>query len=148
VAAVTMPVVFVAVGGALIVNAHLRRDDERFRAETARIVARAALEIKPGSIATLERAIREATALGFPAQIDAHGARYGVILERDGIAELTTPLDVGSARVRYDSSTVAVVGAAPLLVALLATTAAALLGLLLGNLLTTDLYYATRRVRA
>lgn len=148
VAAVTMPVVFVAVGGALIVNAHLRRDDERFRAETARILARAALELEPGPVETLELAIQEATALGFPAQIDAHGARYGVILERDGIAELTTPLDIGSARVRYDSSTVPVVGAAPLLVALLATTAAALLGLLLGNLLTTDLYYATRRVRA
>lgn len=147
-AAVTMPVVFVALGGALIVNAHLRRDDERFRAETARILARSALELHPGSTAALERAIQEATALGFPAQVAAKGARYGVILERGGIAELTTPLEHGSARVRYDSSTVPVVGMAPLLVALLATVTAILLGLLLGTLLTKDLQQATRRVRA
>lgn len=147
-AAVTMPVVFVALGSALIVNAHLRRDDERFRAETARILARSALELHPGSTAALERAIQEATALGFPSQIAAKGARYGVILERGGIAELTTPLEHGSARVRYDSSTVPVVGMPPLLVALLATVTAALLGFLLGSLLTKDLQHATRRVRA
>ncbi len=147
-AAVTMPVVFVALGSALIVNAHLRRDDERFRAETARVLARSALELHPGSTAALERAIQEATALGFPSQIAAKGARYGVILERGGIAELTTPLEHGSARVRYDSSTVPVVGMPPLLVALLATLTAALLGFLLGNLLTKDLQHATRRVRA
>lgn len=147
-AAVTMPVVFVALGGALIVNAHLRRDDERFRAETARMLARSALELQPGSTAALERAIAEATTRGFPAQVAAEGARYGVILERGGIAELTTPLDHGSARVRYDSSTVPVIGMAPLLVALLATVTAALLGLWLGSLLTKDLQQATRRVRA
>lgn len=147
-AAVTMPVVFVALGGSLIVNAHLRRDDERFRAETARVLARAALELQPGSTATLERAIQEATALGFPSQVAAKGARYGVILERGGIAELTTPLEHGSARVRYDSSTVPLLGTPPLLVALLATVTAALFGFLLGNLLTKDLQQATRRVRA
>lgn len=147
-AAVTMPVVFVALGGALIVNAHLRRDDERFRAETARVLARSALELHPGSTAALEHAINEATALGFPAQVAAKGARYGVILERGGIAELTTPLEHGSARVRYDSSTVPVIGMAPLLVTLLATVTAALFGLWLGSLLTKDLQHAARRVRA
>src|SRR5690606_7296495 len=147
-AAVAMPVVFVALGGSLIVNAHLRRDDERFRSETARVLARAALELHPGTTVSLEHAINEATKLGFPAQVAAQGARYGVILERGGIAELTTPLEHGSARVRYDSSTVPVVGVAPLLVALLATVTAALFGLLLGSLLTKDLQHATRRVRA
>lgn len=148
VAAVTMPVVFVALGSALIVNAHLRRDDERFRAETARMLALAALELHPGTVQTLEAAVHEATLLGFPAQVASQGARYGVILERGGIAELTVPLSTGSARVRYDSSVVPVVGMAPLLVALLATISASLLGLWLGNLLTTDLQHAARRVRA
>lgn len=148
VAAVAMPVVFVALGSALIVNAHLRRDDERFRAETARMLALGALELHDGAVQTLEAAVREATKLGFPAQVASQGARYGVILERGGIAELTVPLSTGSARVRYDSSVVPVVGMAPLLVALLATITASLLGLWLGNLLTTDLQHAAKRVRA
>lgn len=148
VAAVAMPVVFVALGSALIVNAHLRRDDERFRSETARMLALAALELHQGTVQTLEPAVHEATKLGFPAQVASQGARYGVILERGGIAELTVPLSTGSARVRYDSSVVPVVGMAPLLVALLATISASLLGLWLGNLLTTDLQHAARRVRA
>jgi signal transduction histidine kinase len=147
IAAVTMPVVFVALGCALIVNAHLRRDDERSRAETARMLARAALEMSPGNVGGLERAIARATELGFPAQIASPDARYGVIVESDGIAELTTPLDSGSARVRFSSSTVGVLGLAPVVVSLLAAVGAAVLGFLLGNLLSTDLYFATRGVR-
>ncbi len=114
VAAVAMPVVFVALGSALIVNAHLRRDDERFRAETARMLALGALELHRGTVQTIEPAVHEATKLGFPAQVASQGARYGVILERGGITELTVPLSIGSARVRYDSSVVPVVGMAPL----------------------------------
>jgi len=147
IAAVTMPVVFVALGCALIVNAHLRRDDERSRAETGRMVARAALEMQPGKLAGLEQAIDRAAELGFPAQIASPNARYGIILESDGIAELTTPLDSGSARVRFSSSTVDVLGLAPVVVSLLAAVGAAVLGFLLGNLLSTDLYFATRGVR-
>lgn len=145
--AVATPVSFVALGSALIVNAHLRRDDEVSRAETARTLARAALELKPGTIDGLERALVRAERLGFPAQISSPQARYGVILERSGIAELTTPLDMGSATVRFDASTVEVLSAAPVIVSLLATVAAAIIGYLLGNLLSTDLYYATRGVR-
>jgi signal transduction histidine kinase len=145
--AVATPVSFVALGSALIVNAHLRRDDEVSRAETARTLARAALELKPGTVDGLERALAKAERLGFPAQISSPQARYGVILERSGIAELTTPLDTGSASVRFDASTVEVLSPAPVIVSLLATVAAAILGYLLGNLLSTDLYYATRGVR-
>lgn len=147
VVAVATPVLFVALGSALIVNAHMRRDDEKSREETARVLARAALELRPGGVDGLERALARAERLGFPAQISSPQARYGVIQERSGIAELTTPLDTGSATVRFDASTVEVMSVAPVIVSLLATIAAAILGYLLGNLLSTDLYYATRGVR-
>jgi signal transduction histidine kinase len=145
--AVATPVLFVALGSALIVNAHLRRDDETSRAETARLLARAALEVRPGGIEGLKRALERAARLGFPAQITSPQERYGMILERSGIAELSTPLDSGSASVRFNASTVEVLSAAPVIVSLLATIAAAIVGFLLGNLLSTDLYYATRGVR-
>lgn len=147
VAAVTMPVVFVALGSALITNAHLRRNDEHRREETARILARSALELEPGRRSGLERALQRAGELGFPVQISSPKERYGIILERDGIAELTAPLDWGSARVRFSASTVEVLSIAPVIVALLAAVGAAVAGFLLGNVLSTDLYYATRGVR-
>jgi len=40
-----------SLGAALIVGAHLRRADERSREETARVLARASLEARPGPVA-------------------------------------------------------------------------------------------------
>lgn len=139
VVAVTMPVVFVSIGSALIVNAHLRHAEETSRRETARVLARASFEIAPGNVEGLKRAVDRARQLGFPAQIEAAQERYGVILDRDGVVELTTPLDAGSARVRFNASTIGVLSPAPVLVALLATVIAATLAWLLGTLLVTDL---------
>lgn len=153
VTAVTLPVLFVALGSALIVNAHLRQDDSANREQTARFLARAAFELEPGGVVGLERALDRAAALGFTAQIASPERRHGrilersVILERSGIAELTTRLESGDARVRFNASTVAVLGAAPVIVSLLAVVAAAIIGYLLGNVLGMDLYYATRGVR-
>ncbi len=147
VAAVTMPVVFAAFGCAVIVNAHLRRHDERSRAESARVLARSALELSPGRLKGLDGSIQRARQLGFSAQLGSPDERYDVSLERDGVVELTTPLDLGSARVRFSSSTVGVLSPAPVIVSLLAAVAAAVLGFLLGNVLSTDLYFATRGVR-
>ncbi len=147
VVAVATPVLFVALGSALIVNAHLRHDDQTIREETARILARAALEVEPGGLEGLDRALDQATDLGFYAQIAAPDSRHGVILEGRGIVELTTPLQNGNARVRFNHSTISVLSAAPLLVSLLATVAAAIFGFLLGNVLSMDLYFATRGVR-
>jgi signal transduction histidine kinase len=170
--AVATPVIFVTLGCALIVNAHLRRADEQNRKETARILARSALQLRPGTTDSLERAIERAQELGFTAQISAPRTRYGVILERGGILELTTPLDdppspkpeydhqlvsphaeqkpppdAASATLRFSSSTVNVASPPAVLVALLAAIGAAVLGYLLANVLSTDLYYATRGVR-
>ncbi len=145
--AVATPVLFVALGSALIVNAHLRHDDQLTREQTARVLARSALEVEPGGIKGLELALERATSLGFFAQIAAPDSRHGMIVERGGVVELTTPLDTGSARVRFNRSTVGVLSAAPVLVSLLATVAAAIVGFLLGNVLSMDLYFATRGVR-
>lgn len=147
VAAVTMPVVFVALGCALIVNSHLRRADERSRAESARVLARSGLELAPGRLKGLEQALKHAEALGFSARLSSATEVFGVNLERDGIVELTTPLDLGTARVRFSSSTVNVISPAPVLVSLLAAIGAAVVGFLLGNVLSVDLYFATRGVR-
>jgi signal transduction histidine kinase len=147
VVAVTTPVVFVAMGCALIVNAHLRHAEESSRRETARVLARAAFELEPGHVEGLKRAIDRARQLGFPAQIEAERERYGLILDKDGVVELTTPLDSGSARVRFNASTITVLSPAPVMVALLATVVAGLLALLLGTLLITDLNRATRGLR-
>jgi hypothetical protein len=48
--AIVTPVAFVALASALVASAHLRRADERQREETARVLARAALEPKPGLV--------------------------------------------------------------------------------------------------
>jgi signal transduction histidine kinase len=147
VAAMTMPVVLAAFGCTLIVNAHLRRADEGSRAESARVLARASLELSPGRLKGLQAALARAEELGFPAQLSSPDAPFDVSLESDGIAELRTPLQLGSARVRFSSSTVEVLSPAPVIVSLLAAVGAAVLGFLLGNVLSTDLYYATRGVR-
>src|SRR5204862_3764655 len=71
IAAVTTPVALLALGSALIVGAHLRRADERSREETARVLARAALESDTGALADagLKAAIEQGRALGFSAHV-------------------------------------------------------------------------------
>ncbi len=147
--AVATPVALVAIGAASVTNAHSRRADERHREDSARALARAALELGPGVI---ERAgIREATvaarSLGFYAKVRDERGSYGVTRSDDGIVTLTTPLDSNLAIVRFAGSTVQVLSLASLIVMLLAMAAAALLGASLGRALNRDLVNATRGVR-
>ena len=148
-AAVTMPVVFLAIGSALIVNAHVRRGDERDREETARVFARAALEAGPGVVRTagIETAIERGRALGFSARIEPHEGGYRVSRGDDGMVSLHAPLERGSAEVRFSGSTVGFLGSQSLLVALIATALAGFLGTALGATLARDLRGATRNVR-
>lgn len=149
-AAVATPVAFVAIGSALIANAHLRRADERQREETARALARSAFEIGPGVVpgAGLEGAIDRAAKLGFVANVTpGPPANYAVHRDEDGVVDLVTPLDTGSADVRFSGSTIGVLSFESLLITLLAVGMAALLGALLGRVLGLDLSNATRGVR-
>ncbi len=150
-AAVT-PMLFVALGCALIVNAHVRRADEDGRERVARIMARAVFEPKPATLEAvgLQDLYARARDLGFPTQIIESEHNYEVRPIEGGFLEITTPLDStppASALVRFHGSTVEVLSMESLLIAALAMVIAAALGLLLGNALTSDLYHATQGVR-
>jgi len=149
VAAVTTPVVFLVFGCALIVSSHLRRADERSREETARVLARAALELRPGVApgAGLDEAIAQGEALGFSATVNGKTDGYRVQRGGDGIVTVVTPLDDGSAQVRFKSSVTGLLGFPFVLVALLSTGIASGLGIALGRALGEDLRVATRDVR-
>ena len=149
VAAVTTPVVFLVFGCALIVSSHLRRADERSREETARVLARAALEPTPGVVsgAGLSEAIAAGELLGFKAVVHGWSDGYRVERHEDGIVNVVTPLDEGSAEVRFESSVVGVLSASFVIVAVLGTAIASGLGIALGRALGEDLRAATRDVR-
>ncbi|HET7541176.1 MAG TPA: hypothetical protein VFK05_14965, partial [Polyangiaceae bacterium] len=110
IAAVTTPVVFLVFGCALIVGSHLRRADERSREETARVLARAALEPRPGMAAGagLEDAILQGEMLGFRATVHPWPDEYRVQHGNNGAVTVVTPLDEGSAEVRFEGSGVGV----------------------------------------
>lgn len=149
IAAVTTPVAFLSLGAALIVGAHLRRADERQREETARVLARASLEARPGPVAGagLEAAIREGKLLGFDARVLGYTQGYAVTRGEDGIVTVVTPLDDGSAEVRFLGTTQGVLGLAFVGIALLVTALAGYLGTKLGTALGRDLRAAVRDVR-
>ncbi|MEO8906128.1 MAG: HAMP domain-containing sensor histidine kinase [Polyangiaceae bacterium] len=149
VAAVTTPVVFLVFGCALIVSSHLRRADEHSREETARVLARASLELRPGVVpgAGLDGAIAQAKALGFSAAVRNRPDGYRVERGEDGVVTVVTPLDDGSAEVRFKGSVVGLLSASFVLVALLGTGIASGLGIALGQALGQDLRMATQDVR-
>jgi signal transduction histidine kinase len=150
--AVVTPMLFVALGCALIVNAHVRRADEGSREKLARMMARAVFEPKPATLEAvgLQDLYARARELGFPTQIIESEHAYEVRPVEGGFLEITTPLDsneVASALVRFHGSTISFVSMESLLIAGLAIVVAAALGLALGNALTRDLYHATQGVR-
>jgi signal transduction histidine kinase len=150
--AVVTPMLFVAIGCALIANAHVRRADERSREEIARIMARSVFEPRPATLEAvgLQDLYARATELGFPTQVIESEHSYQIRPLEGGFIEITTPLDstpAASAIVRFHGSTVEILSPASLLFALLAIVMAAALGLALGNALTQDLYHATQGVR-
>lgn len=149
-AAVTTPVVFLAIGSALIVNAHVRRADERDREETARVFARAALETGPGvvALAGMEAALEAGRELGFSAERSSRPSGYSVTRADDGVVSLRAPLDSGGAEVRFSGSTVGFLSLSSTIVTLLAAALATVLGAELGTSLVNDLRNATRNVGA
>lgn len=148
-AAIMTPVVFLALGAALIVSAHVRRADERDREETARVFARAALEAGPGLVplSGIDAALERGRALGFSARRNSTPANYAVMRGDDGAAHLRAPLDTGSAEIRFSGSTVGFLSLSSVIVTLLAAAVAGYLGAELGGSLGSDLRSATRNVR-
>ena len=149
IAALVTPVVFLTAGSALIASAHLRSADERDREETARALGRAMLEQTPGRNAEEGRnaAIAAAAQLGFRAQLEPTPGDFRVERGRQGLVQVSTALDAGTARVEFRGSTVSGISWPPLLVALFAIGAAAAIGVWLGRLLSRDLRMANHGVR-
>lgn len=149
IAALVTPVVFLAVGSALIASAHLRSADERDREETARALARAMLEATPSRNDDVGRnaTIAAAAHRGFRAQLDPRPGDFRMERGRQGLVQITTSLDAGTASVEFRGSTVSVIGWRSLLVALGAVAAAASMGIGLGRLLSQDLKMADNGVR-
>ena len=150
--AVMTPMLFVAIGSALIANAHVRRADEHSQEEIARVMARAVFDPKPATLEEvgLQDLYAKATELGFPTQVVESEHLYHSRPLEGGFIEITTPLDTGvvaSAIVRFRGSTVQVLSTESLLLAGLALVLAAALGFALGNALTRDLFNATQGVR-
>ncbi len=113
------------------------------------MLARAALEPRPGVAAGagLDDAILQGEALGFKATVHPWPDEYRVRRDDDGAVLVVTPLDEGSAEVRFESSVVGVLSASFVLVALLGTVIASGLAIALGQALGEDLRAATRDVR-
>jgi signal transduction histidine kinase len=148
-AAVTTPVVVLALGAALIVSAHVRRADEREREETARVFVRAALDAGPGPhpFSGIDNALERGKELGFFARRNDATTNYVVTRTDDGMAILRAPLDSGSAQVRFSGSTVGFLSIPSVIVTLVALLVAGFLGNRLGSSLALDLRSATRNVR-
>jgi signal transduction histidine kinase len=147
--AVLTPVALVALGTALIASAHVRRADEVAREATARAVARAALELGPGVVesAGLSEAAARVTAFGFSATLSDDPKPYRIERADDGTTVVTTPLDAGSAELRFHGTTVPVLSMWSVLVALLTVALGGALGGSLGRAHTLDLQHATEGVR-
>ncbi|HVU05013.1 MAG TPA: HAMP domain-containing sensor histidine kinase [Polyangiaceae bacterium] len=147
--AVLTPVALVAVGTALIASAHVRRADEVAREATARTVSRAALELGPGVVesAGLTDAVAELDAFAFSVSLSDDPLPYRVEQGDDGSTVVTTPLDAGSAVLRFRDTTVPVLSRTSVLVALVTVLLAGALGGALGRAHTLDLQHATEGIR-
>ncbi len=149
VAAMVVPVGFVALGAALIAHAHVRRFDQESRERTAEAISRVALESSTGSVrdAGRDEALEAAARLGFSAYIDPTIRRFSLGRGNDGRIELIAPLDDGSAVLRFRDSDISPIALADAAIALFGVLLAAALGTPLGRWLAHDLAVATRRVR-
>lgn len=147
--AVATPVALVAIGSALVVNAHVRRADENSRETTARTMSRAALELGPGVVETagIDQARARAESLGFSPTVSADSGPYALRRGDNDVMVLTTPLDMGTALVRFHGSTVPVLGEGPVVIAVVTVLLAAALGSALGRAHAQDLEHATEGIR-
>lgn len=148
--AIGAPVALVGVGAVLIAHAHIRTFLEQSRRETAMLLARSALEPSAFGLNDPGRAdaIAAAAEFGFLAHLDPKSSVETVVTrEADGQIAVTTPIEDGTAQVRFSAELDPALVASGAMGALVAVLVAAALGLLVGRALAGDLSLATRRVR-
>jgi signal transduction histidine kinase len=147
-AAVVAPVAFVAFAASLLVHAHLRAFDTSAREQDAMELAEAAFQPLGGRTDGRKEAGEEARANGFAAELSYAGAARGVVHNDEGQTIVTVPLTDGHVTLRFDTARVSAVSGVYILIALIATAIAGLLGARLGGAFAQDVLLATREVQA
>jgi signal transduction histidine kinase len=145
--AVTVPVLFVALGASLLVQAHVRVFDNDERVDQALKLAGGTLDLVDGNAVGRGAALAAAAAHGIHASVDETRKTKRVVRDDEGMTYVRVPLDDGHAELSFaaarPSSIVWVYG-------LLGAVAAALAGILgsrLGRRFVSDVGIATRAVR-
>lgn len=143
-AAVTAPVVFVAVGASLLVYAHARVSEAALRQRTAVDLGTGVLDLVKGSPSGRDRAIAEAELQGYRAEI-VHDTSSPVPKASDN--QVVVPLEDGYATIDFSAARVSPVIGIYALLALTAAACAAFVGSRIGALFTEDLWLATQGMR-
>jgi signal transduction histidine kinase len=146
-AAVTAPVIFVALGASLLVYAHARVNDAALRRKTAIDFAAGVFDLVKDSSRGRDEAALVGDRVGYRSEI-FHGPVPPKSDEDDAANNtVTVPLEDGYAVVHYGEARVSPVIGVYALVAFVAAACAAFLGSRIGGLFTEDLWLATQGVR-
>lgn len=145
-AAVTAPVIFVALGASLLVYAHARVNDDALRRKTATDFAAGVFDLVKDSASGRDEAALVGDRVGYRSEI-FHGPLPAKSSDDDAESTVTVPLEDGYAVVNYGEARVSPVIGVYALVALVAAACAAFLGSRIGGLFTEDLWLATQGVR-
>jgi signal transduction histidine kinase len=146
IAAVTAPVIFVALGASLLVYAHARVNDSALRRKTAIDLSAGVLDLVNESSSGRDEAILVGDRVGYRTEIF-----HGPVPDKSSADEtentVVVPLEDGYAVVSYGEARVSPAIGVYALVALVAAACAAFLGSRIGGLFTEDLWLATQGVR-
>ena len=145
--AVAAPVAFVALGASLLVYAHTRVQDSLAREANASELVRGTLELVEGDATGRGDAIAQAAAHGYNVSLESQEAQYGVAYDDEGQTKVTVPLDRGHAVVRLETSRLSPTTGIYVLLALVATALAGILGSRIGAAFAEDVALATREIR-
>jgi signal transduction histidine kinase len=150
--AVALPVAIVALGAALLVDAHQRAFAARARRDDAYTLARSVLELEgsaggAGRTQAIAAAEERGYAIALVSADDDKATAAAPLNIEGGARVLRAKLDEGSALIRFSPSGASSPVGAYLLAATLVVGIAALVGRNLGRAVATDLRTATREVR-
>jgi signal transduction histidine kinase len=145
--AVAAPIVFVAAGASLLVQAHVRAFETEAREDEAQKLATAALDVV--GIGGLGRAaaITVAAEHGLHVTLKPNRAPFHVIHDDEGVTAMQVPLEDGHAELSFATTELRPILWVYALLGVIATVLAGLLGSRTGQWFVTDLGIATRAVR-
>ncbi len=156
--AVAAPVAFVALGAALLVDAHARARDQEARVEDARDIAHAVFEpltrdgTQPKASGVdapgYAHVVEAAAALGYHVGVTrAYTGDFALVRGDDGTTQVAVPLEGETALVRFGTSRSAPVTALYALLAIAAVALAGILGTRIAAAFEKDIALATRAIR-